>query len=103
MLGLLAQVSAGAAPNVDLHAILPEIIISVGLLVVLTIDLFLPDEYKEFNGFISMVSICAAAVALLTLVGDPRTTFGGMFVVDSYALLFKFLFLAAVGVLVLMS
>jgi NADH-quinone oxidoreductase subunit N len=103
MLGLLAQAVTPAAVNVDLHAILPEIIISVVLLAVLVIDLFLPDEFKQLNGVLSMVGIGGAAVALITLVGDHRTTFGGMYVVDSYALLFKFMFLASVGVLVLMS
>ena len=103
---LLAQVNAPGAPidiSVDLHAIAPEIAITLALLAVLAIDLFLPDRLRSLNGVIAMTGIGAAGVALVTLVGDPRSTFGGMFVMDSYALLFKFLFIAVAGLLVLMS
>ena len=103
MFGLLAQAATNAGLKVDVHAILPEIILTGALLAVLAIDLFLPDERKEWNGLITMLGICGSALALITLIGQRHSTFGGMFVVDPYALLFKFLFLASVGVLVLLS
>lgn len=105
MSALLAQATAAAdaLTSVDLHAILPELILTVALLVVLVIDLFLPDEWKSANGAVSMVGVGGAAVALATLIGERRTTFAGMFVMDSYALLFKFLFLAVGGVMILLS
>jgi len=88
---------------VDLHAIAPEIALSVALIAVLVIDLFLPDRFKSWNAVISMGGVIASAIALATLVGETRTTFASMFVVDSYSLLFKFLFLAVAGVLLLLS
>lgn len=94
---------ATTAIEVDLHAIAPEIVLAGALLAVLVIDLFLPDRLKELNGSIAMAGVGGAAIALMTLIGDERTTFNGMFVLDSYALLFKFLFVAVAGVLLLMT
>jgi NADH-quinone oxidoreductase subunit N len=103
LIGQVAQPVAGSLSSVDVKAILPEVILSAALLVVLVIDLFLPDEWKTANAVVSMAGVAGAAIALTTLIGEPRTTFAGMFVVDSYALLFKFLFLAVGGVVILLS
>ncbi len=89
--------------NVDLHAIAPEIVLTVAVLVVLTIDLFLPDRFKVFNALVAMTGVIGAAIALATLVGERRETFAGMFVLDGYALLFKWLFLAVGAVTILLS
>ncbi|MFA5891117.1 MAG: NADH-quinone oxidoreductase subunit N [Actinomycetota bacterium] len=97
------HVLATATVQVDLHAIAPEVVLAGALLAVLVIDLFLPDRFKEINGAIAMAGVVGAAIALVTLIGEHRTTFNGMFVLDSYALLFKFLFLAVAGVLLLMT
>ncbi|HEX9713171.1 MAG TPA: NADH-quinone oxidoreductase subunit N [Actinomycetota bacterium] len=88
---------------VDLHAIAPEIALTAALLAVLVIDLFLPNDYKRWNAGIAMAGVLGAGIALATLIGEQRTTFAEMFVIDSYALLFKFLFLAVAGVLLLLS
>ena len=88
---------------IDLHASLPEIILTGAILLVLFVDLFLPDERKSWNAVIAMVGVLSSIGVLLTLVGERRTTFGGMFVVDAYALLFKFLFLAVAVIVILIS
>ena len=89
--------------TLDLHAILPEIVLSGALLVLLMVDLFLPDERKSWNGVIAMAGVLGAFWATLTLVGDHRATFNGMFVVDSFALLFKVLFLGVAALVILIS
>ncbi|HJR19856.1 MAG TPA: NADH-quinone oxidoreductase subunit N [Actinomycetota bacterium] len=88
---------------IDLHAALPEIILTAALLLVLTIDLFLPDERKKWNSLIAMLGVMGSLVALGTLVGERKTTFAGMFVIDGYALLFKFLFLTVAAIVILIS
>jgi NADH-quinone oxidoreductase subunit N len=88
---------------IDLHAALPEIILTGAILLVLFIDLFLPDEQKSWNAVIALVGVLASLGTLFSLVGETRTTFAGMFVVDSYALLFKFLFLAVAVIVILIS
>ena len=89
--------------SIDLHAALPEIILTAGLLLVLCVDLFLPDERKKWNSLIAMMTVMGSLVALGTLVGERKTTFAGMFVIDGYALLFKFLFLAVAAIVILIS
>lgn len=89
--------------QLDLHAIAPELILTVTLLAVLAIDLFLPNERKAWNGWVSLVGLLGAGVAVLTLLGDQRETFAGMFVIDNYAVLFKLLFVGTGAVVILMS
>jgi NADH-quinone oxidoreductase subunit N len=50
-----------------------------------------------------MTGVVLSAVATFTLVGDHRATFNGMFVVDSFALLFKIMFLAVAALVILVS
>jgi NADH-quinone oxidoreductase subunit N len=88
---------------IDLHAALPEIILTGGLLLVLCIDLFLPDEKKKWNGLVAIAGVLGSLIAVASLVGERRTTFAGMFVIDGYALLFKFLFLAVAVIVILIS
>ena len=89
--------------TIDWHAISPEIAITVALLAVLIVDLFLPHRFKIFNAPIAITGFIAAGICLGTLWGDERTSFGGMFVMDNYALLFKLLFVAVGGIVVLIS
>ena len=42
---------------------------------------------------VGLLGALAALVAVLTLLGEERSTFGGMFVVDDFAVLFKLFFL----------
>ena len=76
----------------DLHAVLPEIILTATLLVVLFVDLFLAPERKWWAMPISFAGALAAFIASLTLIGAHRSLFGGSYVVDNYAVLFKVLF-----------
>ena len=50
---------------------------------------------------LAFAGVVASLIATLTLIGDDRSTFGGSFVVDEFALLFKVFFLS-VALLVLM-
>ena len=75
---MLAQAASFSFQSIDIHAVLPEIILTAAILAVLSIDLFLPDRYKSANAVVSMLGIGGAAIALFTLIGThTRTTFGG--------------------------
>lgn len=89
--------------QIDYHAILPELIITGTLLIVLVVDLFLPTHRKAWNPILSLAGVIGAAIALATLIGDDRTTFAGTFEMDSYAVLFKFLFLGATTLTILLG
>jgi NADH-quinone oxidoreductase subunit N len=86
---------------IDFHAIAPELIVAGTAVLVLVVDLYVGR--KVVANYLSLTGAAAAAVALATLVGERRETFGGSFVVDNYALLFKALFLGALILVVLTS
>ena len=90
-------------PSIDYHAIAPEIILSVTLLVVLLIDLALRPERKWFSMVVAFLGTAAALIVTLTLVGETRSSFGGTYVVDAFAVLFKTFFLATALILELLS
>jgi NADH-quinone oxidoreductase subunit N len=88
---------------IDFHAILPELVLAGTALLVLLVDLFV-ERAKVVANWLALAGTVAAGVALATLVGQgTRSTFGGAFVVDNYALLFKGLFLGSLLLVLLMS
>ncbi len=89
---------------IDFHAILPELLLGGTAILVLVVDLFLDDRAKVVDNYLALAGTVAAAIALASLVGQgDRSTFGGSFVVDNYALLFKGLFLGSLILVLLMS
>jgi NADH-quinone oxidoreductase subunit N len=89
--------------TIDYHAILPETILSGTILLVLVADAFLKQRRKWFTMPLAFLGVLAALIAVLTLVGEDRTTFGGMFVVDDFAVLFKTFFLVVALFVLLVS
>ena len=88
---------------IDYHAILPELILSGTIMLVLVVDVFLPARWKWFAMPLSLMGVIASLVAVLTLLGSHRSTFGGMFVVDNFAILFKIFFLIVAAVVLAIS
>ncbi|MDQ4108361.1 MAG: NADH-quinone oxidoreductase subunit N, partial [Actinomycetota bacterium] len=62
--------------SVDYHAILPELILGGTIIIVLVVDLFLPARLKWGAMPIGFLGVLGALVAVLTLLGDERATFG---------------------------
>jgi NADH-quinone oxidoreductase subunit N len=88
---------------VDFHAILPELILGGTIMLVLVVDLFLPARAKWGSMPVGLLGVVASLLAVVTLIGDERTTFGGAFVVDNFAVLFKVFFLLAAIVVLSVS
>jgi len=88
---------------IDSTAILPELILSGTLLLVLLADAFLSPNRKWLAMPLAFLGVVAALVATLTLIGEDRTTFGGAFVVDEFAILFKIFFLSVALVVLMVS
>jgi NADH-quinone oxidoreductase subunit N len=88
---------------IDHHAILPELILGGTVVLVLVVDLFLPPRLKWGSMPIALLGVLASLVAVLTLLGEERATFGGAFVVDNFAILFKVFFLLAAVLVLLVS
>jgi len=88
--------------DVDYFAITPELTMAGTVLVVLVVDLFLRPERKWLAMPIAFAGTAAALGLALALIGETRATFGGVYVVDSFAILFKIFFLVvALAVLML--
>jgi NADH-quinone oxidoreductase subunit N len=90
-------------PNVDYHALAPEIILAVTIIVVLLADLVFRPERKWYAMVLSFLGTSASLIATLTLIGDTRSSFGGTYVVDSFAVLFKVFFLVSALAVLLLS
>lgn len=81
-----------AQPDVDWHALSPEIVLTVAACVVLVVDLFMPDDAKWVAMPLAAAGVLGTLAAVVSLIGSDRMTLGGSFEVDSFALLFKGLF-----------
>src|SRR4051812_4926769 len=92
-------------PNVDYHAFAPEIVLAGALLLILVVDLVFEQRARWATSTLAAFGLLAALVPVLTLAldGHDRSMFGGAYVVDDYALLFKGVFLAAGFIVVLLS
>jgi NADH-quinone oxidoreductase subunit N len=90
-------------PAIDYHAILPELILAGTACVVLVVDLFLLQRRKWLAMPLAFAGAAGAFAATLTLLGSERSTFGGSFVVDNFAVLFKVFFTSVAMVILLLS
>jgi NADH-quinone oxidoreductase subunit N len=89
---------------IDYHAIAPVLILSATILIVLVTDLFLSPRRKAASMWVSLVGVLFTLGAVLSLVGGGvRVTFGGVYVVDSFTLVFQAFFMGAAAVVLLIS
>src|SRR5712691_4640118 len=102
---VLAQAAGQAIqnPRIDYHAIAPELVLAGTLFLVLFVDLFLRRERKWLAMPLAFIGVLASLLVTLTLIGSRRVTFGGSYVVDNFAILFKVFFLGVALVILLLS
>jgi len=96
---------------------LPMVLLTLFALGVLLIDLMLPAEWKRLNAVTALLGIAFSAVALFWRIQEPYRAaqahgvplyhfthgFGGSIAMDSFAIYFFYLFLAAGAITILMS
>jgi NADH-quinone oxidoreductase subunit N len=104
---LLAQASEWQAPEIDWHALAPELVLILGINLVLLVDLSIDETKKWMMATITGFVLLGAFVPVVTLavVGDDnvRSMFDGRYVVDDFSLVLKALFLLVGYVIVLLS
>jgi NADH-quinone oxidoreductase subunit N len=93
---------AGFSPS-DYAALLPEFILAGLALIVLLADAFVPKAKHGVIAWISLAGLGLTAVALVPQLGEHTTAARGMIAVDGFGAFFKFLFLLAAGLTILMS
>src|SRR5690625_2382493 len=91
--------------HIDFFALAPELTLVATALLILLVELFLSDERKKLVNPIGMVGTVVALlfVSALAIDGTTRNSFGQMFVVDNYALVFKAFFLGVAFFVLLLS
>ena len=90
--------------DIDYHALAPEIVLSSTILLVLIVDVFLPERAKWFAMPIGLAGVVGSLAAVVSLVGaGTRESFGGTYVIDEFALLFKGFFLVTAVVVLAVS
>ena len=89
--------------NVDYSLFLPEFILAGAALLVIAVDLFLPDERKHWIPLLSLAGIVAAGGSAFTLIGESEILYGGLFHVDGFSTFFKFFLLAVAAFMVIAS
>ncbi len=91
----------------DWALLAPELFLTAAGLLLLALAVFVPKSKEEFLGFVAVLAVVATAVVLaIVAVAAPRSQgpiLGGMFVLDNFALFFKFLILLSIGLTVLAS
>ena len=97
--------------NLDYHALLPELILAGTVLAVLLVDLTPAPKY--WSAVVGLVGLFAAAVPVLTLgfcsdlsfcdETGVRAMLGGSYVVDTFSLVLKGLFLGGAFISLLLS
>ena len=104
---MLAQLLtfAWTAPSIDYHALAPEIIVAVTIVVLILLDAFTGERSRWASSSVAGIGLLFALIPIATLAYDGvnRVMFGGGFVVDNYALILQALFLVAGYVVILLS
>lgn len=100
LLGTLAPLKNQA---IDYHAIAPELVLAGTIFLVLVVDLFLRPQRKHLSMPIALLGTAGSFAAALTLIGSRRVTFGGVFVVDDFTVLFQVFFTAVAMVVLALS
>ena len=83
---------------------LPEVILTITILVLIIGDLIVGKEKSGWMAIIALVGVAAAFIAVMAQAGgNEHAIFSGMLAVDSFAIFFKVLFLLATTFAILLS
>ena len=89
--------------SINLAGLLPELILVATGIVLLLTDVFSKEKEKSYLTYIGILGIVLSFVSLLNLWGKADISFSNMFIIDNFALFFKFLFLVIGTVTFLLS
>ncbi len=87
----------------DFYYLLPEIVLTVGALLLLLADLMTPRDKQSILAWVTLAVLGATAVALIPVAGVNVSVSRGLIAVDTFALFFKVIFLGSAALTVLMS
>jgi NADH-quinone oxidoreductase subunit N len=89
-------------PSLNFAALIPQIIVLTTALLVMLLDLFVPQ--KRVLGYVSLLGLGAAAIPCFTLLGlSPAPAFQNMAVSDGYALVLNLIFVVTAALSLLIA
>lgn len=91
------------APEVDAGALVPLLVIVAGALIVLLLDLFLPQERRPFLGYFALGTTLVAIATCVPLWNNGRFAFSDMVRVDNFAIFFAIVVLFATALSILLA
>jgi NADH-quinone oxidoreductase subunit N len=105
MLAQLAQEVDFVRPDIDWHAVAPELTLLAFGALVTVMDIVWLERGRRLTSSVASIALLVTMIPIITLAldGEDRVMFGGAFVVDNYALVMKAMFLLAGYVVVLLS
>jgi NADH-quinone oxidoreductase subunit N len=87
-----------------LAGIVPELVLAGAVTLLLPLGSFLPPRYRGASTWLALFALLAAAVASVPLLrGTPHAVFDGTYAVDPFAVFFKFMAIAATGLVILVT
>ena len=89
--------------SLDFYYLLPEIVLTIGLLLMLVVEVFTPRERHGWLMWAALAVLAASAWALTPFAGVSATAARGLMAVDGFGLFFKYLFLLAAALTILLS
>jgi NADH-quinone oxidoreductase subunit N len=87
----------------DFYYILPEIVLTVGSMLVLMADLVVAREQRTVLTGLSIAVLAATGLAVLAIGAPHVTVSGGLLSIDAFGVFFKLLFIGAAVITLLMS
>ncbi len=84
------------------NALLPELILATGILIIFILELFLKEKYFKSLSVLGFITIIASAISVFFVNYPAKTLFDG-FSVTGFNLIAKFLLLAVTGLILLAS
>ena len=87
----------------DFYYLLPEIVLTVGALVLLMADLMVPRDKQSILAGVTLAVLAATAAALYPVSDAHLQVSKGLIAVDRFSLFFKVIFLVSAALTVLMS
>src|SRR5262249_52332097 len=101
--GLSAMTDAFVFPAINLRAMLPVLVVTAAALIVLLLDLLPPSDRKDHLGVVALMGGVGSLFATVALSGADERAFGGMLLLDSFALFFNLIIGWALGLVLLLS
>jgi NADH-quinone oxidoreductase subunit N len=87
----------------DFYYLLPEIVLTVGALILLLADLIVPRDKQSVLAWVALAVLAATGAALVPVADAHVQISHGLMAVDRFALFFKVIFLGSAALTVLMS